>query len=252
MLDGGRLKLEALSQDLNPEFFFESESPRPGAYLKITVSDTGVGMSDETKANLFKAFFTTKKDGTGLGLLSCRRILDNHKSYLRVESTPGEGTTFSIYLPMRQMTTAAAETSTAESPLGTGQRVLVVMEEAGTLSLLTDTLRSHGYIVSAAQSGTAAVQAIEAYGLPELVLLEAEMSLMTGVRTLAALLDQNFNGPVIMMVRPGNRAIADDLPPVERIRFVDKPIDAGTLLRVVAEEIGIAQRHERIRSAPPQ
>lgn len=69
------------------------------------------------------------------------------------------------------------------------------------------------------------------------------MSLMTGVRTLAALLDQNFQGPVIMMVRPGGARLVDDLPPVERIRFVEKPVDAATLLDVVAEEIdGAAKR----------
>ena len=111
------------------------------------------------------------------------------------------------------------------------------MEEASTLTLLSDILRSHGYVVSAAQSGTAALQEIEAYGLPELVLMEAEMSLMTGVRTLSALLDRSYAGPVIMIVRPDAPKPIDDLPPVQRIRFVEKPIDSAMLLNAVAEEI---------------
>ena len=102
MPEGGRLELAALSQDIDTQFFRAGEPARPGAYLKIVVSDTGIGMTEEVKANLFRAFFTTKKEGTGLGLLSCRRILDNHKSYLRVDSTPGRGTTFSMYLPLKQ------------------------------------------------------------------------------------------------------------------------------------------------------
>ena len=191
-------------------------------------------MTDEVKSNMFKAFFTTKKDGTGLGLLSCRRILDNHKSYMRVETTPGKGTTFTLYFPTAS--TAAAE-AVHEPPQGAGQRVLVVMEKASTLSLVTDTLRSNGYTVSAAQSGTAALQEIESYGLPELVLVEEEMSLMTGVRTLSALLDRHYEGPVIMFVRPGSAGHADDLPPVKRIRFVEKPIEAAALLEAVAAEI---------------
>jgi len=242
MPEGGRLQLAATSQDLDPQFFLDGEPARPGGYLKITVSDTGIGMTEEVKANLFKAFFTTKKEGTGLGLLSCRRILDNHKSYLRVDSASGRGTTFSLYLPLKQSARGGAEATLQDTPLGTGQRVLIVMEEAGTLSLLADTLSSHGYSVSAAQNGASALQEIDAHGLPELVLMEAEMSLMTGVRTLAALLDQNFQGPVIMMVRAGGARMIDDLPPVERIRFVEKPVDAATLLRVVAEEIdGVAK-----------
>jgi signal transduction histidine kinase len=238
MPDGGTLELGAVEAELDEKFFHEHEPSQPGPYLKIVVKDSGIGMNEEVKANLFKAFFTTKKEGTGLGLLSCRRILDNHKSYLRVDSEPGRGTTFSLFLPLRKGDRATGD-SLAELPLGSGQRVLVVMEEAGTLSLLSDILHSHGYAVSAAQSGSAALQEIEAYGSPDLVVMEADMTLMTGVRTVEALLEKNFKGPVVMMVRAGVPPIIDDLPPVERIRFVERPIDTATLLRVVAEELGL-------------
>lgn len=234
MPDGGRLEIDAEPEEIGRAFFTEEETSAPGAYLRIAIRDTGIGMTDEVKSNMFKAFFTTKKDGTGLGLLSCRRILDNHKSYMRVETTPGKGTTFTLYFPTAS--TAAAE-AVHEPPQGAGQRVLVVMEKASTLSLVTDTLRSNGYTVSAAQSGTAALQEIESYGLPELVLVEEEMSLMTGVRTLSALLDRHYEGPVIMFVRPGSAGHADDLPPVKRIRFVEKPIESAALLEAVAAEI---------------
>jgi len=238
MPKGGCLQVGAVSEEVVGDFFQHEEEPRPGPYLRLLVSDTGIGMSEEVKANLFRAFFTTKKDGTGLGLLSCRRILDNHKSYIRVDSAPGKGTTFSLYLPLRQVATGAEGEHEAgiALPQGSGQRILVVMEEAGTLSLLSDTLNRNGYTVSAAQSGSAALQEIDAYGLPDLVLMEAEMSLMTGVRTLAALLDQNYQGPVIMMTRAGAKTISDDLPPVERIRILEKPIDTAGLLNAVAEE----------------
>jgi len=244
MPEGGRLQIAAESEDLGHDFFQTSESPSPGTYLRISISDTGIGMTDEVKSNLFKAFFTTKKDGTGLGLLSCRRILDNHKSYLRVESEPGKGTKFSLYFPLGTTTAGAPGAELHEPPQGSGQRVLVVMEEASTLSLLSDTLRSNGYTVSAAQSGSAALQEIEAYGLPELVLMEAEMSLMTGVRTLSALLDRSYAGPVIMIVRAGGPSFADDLPPVQRIRFIEKPIESAMLLEAVASEIHSSKNPE--------
>ncbi len=235
MPEGGRLEIGAEPEDLDAGFFGAGEAPTPGAYLRVAIKDTGVGMTDEIKANMFKAFFTTKKDGTGLGLLSCRRILDNHKSYLRVESAPGAGTTFTLYFPLA--TASATAEVVREPPQGAGQRILIVMENASTLSLVSDTLRSNGYTVSAAQSGTAALQEIEQYGLPDLVLVEEEMSLMTGVRTLSALLDRRYEGPVIMVVRPGGGGRTDDLPPVKRIRFVEKPIESAALLDAVAAEI---------------
>jgi len=236
MPEGGRLEIATASEQLADSFFIETETPAPGTYLRISISDTGIGMTDEVKANLFKAFFTTKKDGTGLGLLSCRRILDNHKSYLRVVSAPGKGSTFSLFFPLSTVGANGAG-EMHDAPQGAGQRVLVVMEEASTLSLLSDILRSHGYTVSAAQNGASALQEIEAYGLPELVIMEAEMSLMTGVRTLSALLDREYSGPVIMIVRAGAPKSIEDLPPVQRIRFVEKPIEANVLLNAVADEI---------------
>jgi signal transduction histidine kinase len=236
MPDGGRLEIGGGREELIEDFFGEGETPTPGTYLRLSISDTGIGMTEEVKANLFKAFFTTKEEGTGLGLLSCRRILDNHKSYLRVESTPGKGSTFSLYFPLS--TSRAAEGAPlGEAPQGAGQRVLAVMEEAGTLSLLADVLHTHGYVVFAAQSGSAALQAIESNGLPDLVLMEAEMSLMTGVRTLSALLDRSYSGPVIMIVRAGAPVPTEDLPPVKRVRFVEKPIESAMLLTAVAEEL---------------
>jgi len=152
-----------------------------------------------------------------------------------VLTAPGKGTTFTLYFPLATATATAEVVH--EPPQGAGQRVLIVMEKASTLSLVSDTLRSNGYTVSAAQSGTAALQAIEAYGLPDLVVVEEEMSLMTGVRTLSALLDRRYEGPVIMIVRAGGVAHVDDLPPVRRIRIVEKPIESAALLEAVAAEI---------------
>jgi FixJ family two-component response regulator len=73
--------------------------------------------------------------------------------------------------------------------------------------------------------------------VPELLILDADMNLMTGVRTLAALLDLDYRGPVIMLVRPDQPLDRDGLPPIERIRFVEKPVSQPLLLRSVREEL---------------
>src|SRR4051812_6917297 len=107
MPEGGRLEIGAEREEIGESFFTADEASSPGAYLRVAIRDTGIGMSDEVKANMFKAFFTTKKEGTGLGLLSCRRILDNHKSYMRVATAPGQGTTFTLYFPLATAGAAA-------------------------------------------------------------------------------------------------------------------------------------------------
>src|SRR5690606_26801375 len=100
MPEGGRLCLSAEPATIGEDFFDDDELQSPGAYLKLLVSDTGIGMPDEVRANLFRPFFTTKETGTGLGLVSCKRIVTNHRGYLRVLSESEKGTTFEIYLPL--------------------------------------------------------------------------------------------------------------------------------------------------------
>ena len=235
MPQGGTLTMAAEPAAVGPEFFVDGESPTPGAYLKLRIVDTGIGMSEEVRANLFRPFFTTKSDGTGLGLLSCRRIVDNHGGYLRILSEVAKGTTFELYLPLPKA--ESSEGDVAEVPGGRGERVLIVVEKAGKLNMLYDTLSLAGYTATMAQSGTEALQKIEADGVPELLILDADMNLMTGVRTLAALLDLDYRGPVIMLVRPDQPLDREGLPPIERLRFVEKPVSQPLLLRSVREEL---------------
>lgn len=235
MPDGGTLKLQATPEQVDGSFFEAGEESTPGWYLKVSIGDTGMGISEEVRAKLFTPFFTTKEQGTGLGLLSCRRILLNHKSFMRIASTPGEGTTFCLYLPLpiKQPVDDAA----IERRKGKGERVLVVVEEASTLSLLRDTLQSNGYTVSIAQNGPVALQLIEKSGLPDLVVMEAQMNLMTGVRTLSALMERDYKGPVVMIARSGTSSLDEDLPPLHRLRFIEKPVNIVELLATVADEL---------------
>ncbi len=232
---GGTLILSVEPVDLDDEFFTDDEDGAAGAYLKLSVSDTGIGMSEDVRNSLFQPFFTTKADGTGLGLISCKRILKNHRSHMRIESEHGKGTTFNLYLPLPVID--AAQDDLGEVPQGAGERLLVVIEESATLALLADSLNLHGYDVSKAQSGTDALQKIDGNALPDLLVMDADMSLMTGVRTLTALLEGGYAGPVLLLVRPDAPPDRDGLPPIERIRFIDKPVVVTDLIRIVREEL---------------
>ncbi|MBN8727038.1 MAG: response regulator [Xanthomonadales bacterium] len=236
---GGTLRVRAEERQLGAAFFASGEPVRPGRYLRIAVSDTGHGMTAAVRERLFTAFFTTKEAGTGLGLMSCRRIIANHGGLIRVDSSPGSGSTFSAYLPMP----AATPDAPLSVPLGSGhgERVLIVIERESKLVMLRDLVEANGYAVTAVDNGTLALQAIERDGLPDIVLMDARMTLMTGVRTASRLLEMDYRGPLLLIAGPERVSIQGDLPPLPRIRFIDRPVDPHELLRVLAEESALEQ-----------
>lgn len=235
MPDGGSLKLSAEPATVDEGFFGEDELQTPGAYLKLCVSDTGLGMDENVRASLFRPFFTTKESGTGLGLVSCKRIVSNHRGYLRVVSEPGAGTTFEVYLPLEG--SAARDDDTTPPPGGRDEHVLVVVERLGKQTMLSDTLELNGYEVTTAGSGADALQKIAALGPPDMVVMDADLNLMSGVQTISALLDCGYKGPLILLVRPERPIDRDSLPPVRHIRFIEKPVAVRLLLRSVREEL---------------
>ncbi len=235
MPEGGKLCLSAEPSTIDESFFSDGELHTPGAYLKLLVTDSGMGMPEEVRANLFRPFFTTKDTGTGLGLVSCKRIVNNHRGYLRVVSEAGHGTTFEIYLPLEGV--EGSDDQTAPIAGGRGERVLVVVEKRGKQSLISDSLKLNGYEVTTAGSGSHAMQKIDALGIPDIVVMDADLALMSGVQTIAALLDRDYAGPLILLVGDDKVIDRDGLPPIERIRFIEKPVSANLLLRSVREEL---------------
>lgn len=234
MPNGGDLQIRVAHADLAADFFAPDEHGEPGRYLNIQVQDTGIGMSRQDMTRLFDPFFTTKSSGTGLGLFSCRRIISNHNGFMRVDSKLGKGTVFSIYLPQASI----SPTSSIDAPalLGHGETILVVVERAGKLSLLHDALELQGYNLVSAQSGAAAVRILRSDKHPSAVLMEADLNLLTGVPTANALLECDFQGPVLMIAKNASGNL-EELPPLRRIRFVDKPVNVGQVIQVLAEEL---------------
>ncbi len=240
MPDGGRLRIETTQTQLPSDFFLSEEQSRLGRYLRISVIDSGPGMDQAVLERMFEPFFTTKETGTGLGLLSCKRIISSHGGVMRVDSAPGRGTRFDLYIPLDELVTDAAQLDQPDSLEGEAESVLVVVEEAGQLSLLADTLAAYGYQAHASQSGTAALQWIEACGLPQLVVLDADMNLFTGVRTLSALIEQGYAGAVILLSRPDAPPDLHELPPLQHLYVIDKPVSTQVLLRTLRKALAAA------------
>src|SRR6185503_6284815 len=156
MPQGGQLVVETANADLDDEYVRRNVGSRPGPHVMLAVSDSGVGIPRELQRHIFEPFFTTKEQGkgTGLGLATVYGIVKQSGGYIEVDSEPGRGTTFRIYLPRVDSASPAAERSPrAAAPTGGTETILLVEDEDGVRELARDILRSSGYTVLEGRNG---------------------------------------------------------------------------------------------------
>ncbi len=163
MPGGGRLTVTTANVELDEGYAARHVDARPGPHVRLTVSDTGCGMDDTTRARIFEPFFTTKGPGkgTGLGLAMVYGIVKQSGGSIEVESAPGLGSTFSIYLP-RDTTLVREESrpSVSDRVMGT-ETILVVEDEEGVRNLAQRILSAAGYRVLVAGSSEEALRHCE-------------------------------------------------------------------------------------------
>jgi CheY-like chemotaxis protein len=162
---------------------------KPGNYLLLKVSDTGVGIDEQTRHRLFEPFFTTKGDGTGvgLGLSSVYGTVKGHNGVILVESELGKGTTFSIYLPIYAPELAAVPEKKKDSAKK-GARILVVDDEDIIRTLVSELLSELNYGVICCANGMDAIKYFSVNSSEvDLVLLDMNMPVMSGVDCLSEL-----------------------------------------------------------------
>jgi len=167
MPDGGRLTIATNDVTLSEADVVGQEGARPGAYVEISVIDTGTGMDATTKARAFEPFFTTKPigQGTGLGLSQLYGFVRQSGGIVRLDSAPGQGTTVRLYLPRHAdadepETKAAGSGQGAASQSGAGETVLLVEDETNVRMVAAEALRDFGYRVLEAADGPAALQVL--------------------------------------------------------------------------------------------
>ena len=192
MPGGGRLTFTTSNVVLARSSLATLQKLQPGPHVVVKVSDTGVGMDPQTMGRVFEPFFTTKGvgQGTGLGLSIVHGIVDTHGGCVRLQSRPGEGTTFQVYLPAEPEAEAEA-LEPAERVIAHGggtETILIVDDEAEVLSGAEQVLRNYGYRVLTARSGQKALDICATREEPvDLVLLDLVMPGMSGQETLARL-----------------------------------------------------------------
>jgi two-component system cell cycle sensor histidine kinase/response regulator CckA len=160
MPQGGKLVIETANVDLEDGPGGKNVGVKPGSYVMLAISDTGIGMEPETRSRLFEPFFTTKAPGkgSGLGLATVYGTIKQSDGQVTVYSQPGCGTIFEIYLP--RVKEELSEQPGKRSPRGS-ETILLVDDEEGVCKLLSSILRSNGYEVMEAHNGAAAMAVYE-------------------------------------------------------------------------------------------
>jgi two-component system cell cycle sensor histidine kinase/response regulator CckA len=232
MPGGGTLTLSAGNLDLRPGDVPPDPDMTPGPWVRLTVADTGTGMTPDVLAHVFEPFFTTKAPGvgTGLGLATVYGIVRQSGAYLTVRSTPGVGTTFDVFFP-RELDGSSGAEPAESSPAPGSETILVVEDDPKVREVTVRALRSGGYRVLAAEGAEPAYEIVRRHrGVIQVVVTDVVMP-GTGGRNMARRIVELRPGVRVLYVSGytsdalGHQGVLD-----EGIEFLPKPFTSAALL----------------------
>jgi two-component system cell cycle sensor histidine kinase/response regulator CckA len=241
MPKGGKLILETSNVTLDKDYTYQHVGMLPGKYVRVTVSDTGIGMNEQVKVRLFEPFFTTKEEGkgTGLGLATCYGIIKQSGGYILVYSELGQGTTFKIYLPRIEDEVASLPLRDDDGYLPRGnETVLLVEDEPLVRGLAVRVLHEYGYTVLEAANGDEAMRIVSKHAEEKIHLLLTDVVMPhMGGKELAELVKTLRSDTKVLFTSGYTDTLLVHhhglLSP--NIAFLEKPYSPGALLRKTRE-----------------
>jgi nitrogen-specific signal transduction histidine kinase/CheY-like chemotaxis protein len=239
MPEGGTLDLVTGNVDIDAATASGRLEVAPGPYAMLAAADTGIGMDAETREHIFEPFFTTKSrtNGTGLGLSTVYGIVRQNHGFIEVESNPGEGSVFRIYLPAIRGVEPLVETPATASPTPTsGSATILVVEDSEPVRrLAADALRQHGYNVLEAESGEAAARLVPTLQQPiNLLLTDVVMPGMTG-RQLAERIQALLPAVNVLFTSGYSEELVQNGGLDPGVAFLAKPFTPNELIAKVQE-----------------
>jgi CheY-like chemotaxis protein len=239
MPDGGTLRIEADDFVVDENYASMTPAARIGQYVRIRVTDTGTGIPPALVEKIFDPFFTTKPlgKGTGLGLSTAVGIVRGHQGFIAVESEPGKGTSFEIFLPTAaESAFALAPGGDGESPAGHGELILVVDDESAIRKVTESVLAQNGYRTIAAANGAEALT-IFANKIHQIdaVFTDVMMPVVDGVTLCRVLRKIDPEVRIVAATGNGEEGRLRELQLLGIEQILDKPFTTRALLTALRE-----------------
>jgi signal transduction histidine kinase len=236
MPTGGQLLVETLSVELDSDYCARHDYAHAGRYVRLSVSDTGIGMDEAVIEHIFEPFFTTKENGkgTGLGLATALGIAKQHEGTIEVYSQVGKGSIFHLFLPAIAKAPDPIIQSDESAVRGGTETILVAEDNEGIRSMIQESLTTLGYTVILAKDGDEAVAKFgAARGGISLILMDVIMGRTSGADAYAAISTIKPSMPVIFMsgYSKEGATLASSLP--NSTELLQKPFSPKTMARRV-------------------
>ncbi len=235
---GGTISISAVNMNVDENYSRMHPEAKPGAYVAVSISDTGTGIPTDIRDRIFEPFFTTKEigRGTGLGLSTTLAIVKSHEGFINLYSEAGKGTTFRIYIPATSTTSnVPAVSEETQLPTGNGELILVIDDESAIREITKETLKANGYKAITASDGAEGV-ALFAENKKKIkaVITDIMMPVMDG--TAAILVLRKISPEVKIIAASGMTATTQHpLPSDSNVQaFLTKPYTAEKLLQTLA------------------
>ncbi|MBI5426018.1 MAG: PAS domain-containing protein [Opitutae bacterium] len=237
---GGTMRLTLQQQDLDTETAGALNNLPPGPYARIDFADTGHGMDEETRKRIFDPFFTTKEvgQGTGLGLSVVHGIIQAHRGAITVESAPGKGATFTLFLPIAQQPTVESNAPMDLVPRGNGELIAVVDDEDIVRSFAQMALEKNGYRVASFDSPAQCLEVVRRNAADYSALLtDQTMPVMKGIELAAEIRTFAPQLPVVIMSGYFSRISPEKLAQIGHVALLSKPFTNEELARTMHRAI---------------
>jgi PAS domain S-box-containing protein len=230
MPEGGIIHIKTSTETIDHNKLKIFADIKPGRYVKLEISDTGTGIPAEIKDRIFEPFFTTKESGkgTGLGLAMVYGIIKDHEGYIIVNSSPGKGTSFCIYLPAANKTPVIKHLELSDKKASPG-KVMVVDDELPVLQFIKDVLVEHGFEVQVFQNPFISLEYFRKNNDNiDIVITDILMPQMDGGELIKRV--KNIKKDIRTIAMTG---FVDALSTIEADIYLEKPIKKETLLNVI-------------------